>query len=72
MSEKTLKFDDIEVNKKGFHASKLSIALDLLDINQIKISNKFKHSDKVIKVLNILLAKKMMILLDLYVLFYLK
>ena len=46
MSEKTLKFDNIEVNKKKFHASKQAIDLNLVDINKIAISDKFKHRDK--------------------------
>ena len=46
MSEKTLKFGNVEVNEKKFHASKQPIALDLVDINQIVISDKFKHNDK--------------------------
>ena len=33
MSEKTLKFGDVEVNKKEFHASKQPVALDLVDID---------------------------------------
>ena len=45
MSEKTLKFDNIEVNKKEFHASKQAIDLNLVDINKIVITDKFKHSD---------------------------
>ena len=45
MSESTLKFGDDEVNKKEFHASKQSIALYLVDIDKIIISDKFKHSD---------------------------
>ena len=45
MSEKTLKFDHIKVNKKEFHASKQAIDLHLVDINKIVISYKFKHSD---------------------------
>ena len=49
MSAETLRFVDVEVNKKGFHASKQPIALDLVDINQIVISEKFKHNDKVSK-----------------------
>ena len=32
MSEKTLKFGNVEVNKKEFHASKKPIALNLVDI----------------------------------------
>ena len=49
MSAETLRFVDVEVNKKEFHASKQPIALDLVDINQIVISEKFKHNDKVSK-----------------------
>ena len=69
MSEKTLKFDNIEVNKNKFHASKQAIDLSLVDINKIVISDKFEHSDKDFKYL---LATKMIILLDGYVLFCLK
>ena len=46
MSKKTLKFDDVEVNKKEFHASKQPIALNLVNVSQILISEKFEHSDK--------------------------
>ena len=45
MSEKTLKFDNIEINKKELHQSKQSIDLRLVDTNKIVISDKFKHSD---------------------------
>ena len=45
MSEKTLKFDNIRVNKKEFHKSKKSINLNLANVDQIVISDKFKHSD---------------------------
>ena len=45
MSEKTLKFDNIRLNEKEFHKSKQSISLDLVNIDQIVISDKFKHSD---------------------------
>ena len=45
MSEKTLKFNNAKVNKKEFHKSKQSIDLDLVTINQIVVSDKFKHSD---------------------------
>ena len=44
MSEKTLIFNNIRVNKKEFHKSKQSIDLDLVTVNQIVISDKFKHS----------------------------
>ena len=45
MTKQTLKFGDIVVNKKEFHASKQAIALNLVDTNQIVISDKFKHND---------------------------
>ena len=45
MSEKTLKFDDIVVNKKEFHASKQAIALNKVNTGKIIVSYKFKHSD---------------------------
>ena len=35
MSEKTLKFDNIRVNKKEFHKSKQRINLDLVNVDQI-------------------------------------
>ena len=45
MSEKTLKFDNIRVNKKEFHKSKQPIDLDLINVDQIVVFEKFKHSD---------------------------
>ena len=45
MSEQTLKFGDIGVNKKEFHASKQGIALNLVDIKKVIVSDKFKCSD---------------------------
>ena len=45
MSEKTLKFDNIRVNKKEFHKSEQPIDLDLINVDQIVVSDKFKHSD---------------------------
>ena len=45
MSEQTLKFGDIVINKKEFHTSKQASALNLLDANKIVVSDKFKHSD---------------------------
>ena len=45
MSEKTLKFDNIRVNKKDFHKSKQPIDLDLINVDQIVVSDKFKHKD---------------------------
>ena len=46
MSEKTLKFGNFIANKKEFHISKISIALNLVDIEKIVVSDKFKHNDK--------------------------
>ena len=40
MSEKTLKFNNIEPNKKEFHKSKEPIDLLSVDVDQIVISNK--------------------------------
>ena len=51
ISKKTPKFDNVEVNKKEFHTSKQPIALDLVNVDQILISDKFKHSDKGFKYL---------------------
>ena len=45
MSEKTLKFGNIVVNKKEFHASKQAIALNSVKAGEILVSYKFKHSD---------------------------
>ena len=45
MSEKTLNFDNIKVNKKEFHKFKQSVDLDLINVDQIVVSDKFKHSD---------------------------
>ena len=45
MNEQTIKFGDIVVNKKEFHASKQAIALNLVDTNKIVVSDKFKQSD---------------------------
>ena len=45
MSKKTLKFIDFEVDKKEFHRSKQLIDLNLVDIDNIVVSDKFRHSD---------------------------
>ena len=44
MGEKTLKFNNIKVNKKEFHRSKQVIDLDLADTGKIVVSDRFKHS----------------------------
>ena len=46
MSEKTLKFNNIKVNKKEFHKSKQVIELDLVDTGKIVVSDRFKHSEE--------------------------
>ena len=68
MSEKTLKFDNIRVNKKEFHKSKQLI--DLVNVDQLVVSYTFKQSDGMI--LNILLVTMKVKLLNRYVLSYLK
>ena len=46
MTEKTLKFNKIRLNKKEFHKSKEAIDLFSVNVDQIVISDKFKHSDE--------------------------
>ena len=46
MSEKTLKFNNIRLNKKEFHKSKKPIDLMSVNVDQIVVSDKFKHSDE--------------------------
>ena len=48
MSEKTLKFD-IRVNKKKFRKSKQPVNLDLVNVDQIAVSDKFKQNDDGLK-----------------------
>ena len=70
MSEKTLTFDNIRVNKKEFHKSKQPINLDLIKVNQIVVSE--RNLSIVVMVLNILLVTKKVKLLNRYALSYLK
>ena len=46
MNEKTLKFENIRVNKEEFHRSKETNDLMSVNVDQIVISDKFKHSDE--------------------------
>ena len=46
MSKKTLKFNNIRVNKKEFHKSKQAIDLMSVNVDQIVVYDKFKHSDE--------------------------
>ena len=68
MNEKTLEFDNISVNKKKFHKSKQPIDLDLKKVDQIAVSDKFRHNDDSFKY-NILLVAEKVKLLKRYVLF---
>ena len=45
MSAKTLKFDNIIVDQKKFHKSKQPINLNLVNLDQRVVSDKFKRSD---------------------------
>ena len=45
MSKQTLKFNNIRLNKKELHKSKEPIYLMSVNLDQIVVSNKFKHSD---------------------------
>ena len=45
MGEKTLKLNNIGVTKKEFHKSKQPIKLDLVNVDQIVVFGKRKHSD---------------------------
>ena len=68
MSEKILKFDNIILNKKKFHRSKEPIDLLSVDLDQIVVSDKFKHNNEGFKYF---IGYKMN-LLNHYALFYLK
>ena len=46
MSEKTLKFNNIKFNKKEFHKSKQVIDLNLINVDQIVVSDRFRHNDE--------------------------
>ena len=46
MSEKTLKFNKIRINKKEFHKSRQAIDLDSITTDKIVVSHKFKHSEE--------------------------
>ena len=46
MGEKTLKFNNIRLNKKEFHKSKEPIDLMSVNVDQIVVSDKFKHNNE--------------------------
>ena len=49
MSEKTLKFNNIRLNKKEFHKSKEPIDLLSVNVDQIVVSDEFKHNNEGVK-----------------------
>ena len=51
MNEKTLKFNNIILNKKKFHRSKEPIDLLSVDLDQIVVSHKFKQGFKYLLVI---------------------
>ena len=46
MSEKTLKFNNIRLNKKEFHKSKEPIDLMSIIVDHLVVSDKFKHNNE--------------------------
>ena len=46
MNERTLKFNNIRLNKKEFHKSKEPIDSFSVDLGQTVVSDKFKHNDE--------------------------
>ena len=49
MTEKTLKFNNIRVNKKEIQKSKKPFDLMSVNVDQIVVSDKFKHISEVFK-----------------------
>ena len=45
MTEKTLKFNNIRVNKKKFHMPKEPMDLMSVNVHQIGVSDKFNHNE---------------------------
>ena len=46
MSEETLKFNNVRLNKKEFHKPKEPIDLMSVNVDQIVVSDKFKHNNE--------------------------
>ena len=46
VGEITIEFDNIRVNEKEFHNSKPPIDLMWVNVDQIVVCDKFKHSDE--------------------------
>ena len=49
MSEKTLKFNNVRLNKKEFHKPKQPIDLMSVNVDQMVVSDKFKHNNEGLK-----------------------
>ena len=49
MSQKTLRFNNIELNKKEFYKSKEPIHFFSVDVDQIVVSYKFEYNDQSVK-----------------------
>ena len=49
MTKKTLKFNNIIVNKKKFHMFKNAIDLMSVNVNKIVVSDKFNHNEDCFK-----------------------
>ena len=49
MSNQTLDFNDVKVNKKGFYSTKKAIPLNLVDINNIVVSYRIKQNNDAYK-----------------------
>ena len=52
MNEKTLKSENIRFNNKEFHTCKQPVDLASVNVDQIAVSGKFKHSDEGFKYFN--------------------
>ena len=49
VNKKTLKFNNIRVNKKKFHMSRKAIELMSVNINKIVVSDKLNHNEDCFK-----------------------
>ena len=58
MSEVTLKFDNIRVNKKGFHTSKQPVDLKSVNVDQIGLNYFIDYQeDEIVKILWIIFSQ---------------
>ena len=46
MSEQSVKFNNVRVNKNEFHKSQEPIDLMSVNVDRVVVSDKFKHSDE--------------------------